>query len=140
MVSTSGAQLLPQDAIKDLREQLLPVATVLTPNVPEAMLLLRDAGQDVRDPTCIDDLVLIAKAVQELGPQYVLLKGGHIPLKKDGTLASAETERELIVDLLYGEGEVFRVESTYQQSKNTHGTGCSLACMYLCWLLPKVVN
>jgi hydroxymethylpyrimidine kinase/phosphomethylpyrimidine kinase len=128
MVSTSGAQLLPQDAVRELREHLLPITTVLTPNVPEAKLILSDAGIDVKDPQSIDDLVEIARAVQALGPKYVLIKGGHLPFRKDGIVASTETERELIVDLLYGDGELFRIEAPYQYSKNTHGTGCSLAC------------
>jgi len=128
MVSTSGAQLLPQEAVRVLREQLLPITTVLTPNVPEAKLLLTDAGEKVKDPMCVDDLISMAKAVQALGPEYVLVKGGHLPFRKNGTVASAENEKELVVDLLYGKGQVVRIETSYQKSKNTHGTGCSLAC------------
>jgi hydroxymethylpyrimidine/phosphomethylpyrimidine kinase len=79
----------------------------------------------------IDDLISIAKSVQELGPKYVLVKGGHLPLKKDGDVAGLEEERDLMVDVLYGEGQVTRIESRYQKSKNTHGTGCSLACELL---------
>ncbi len=128
MVSTSGAQLLEQNAVTVLRNRLLPLATVLTPNVPEAKVLLSNAGQELEDPRCVQHLINIAKAVQALGPEYVLVKGGHLPLKKDGTVASTEAERELVVDILYGNGEVLRIESDYQPSKNTHGTGCSLAC------------
>jgi hydroxymethylpyrimidine kinase/phosphomethylpyrimidine kinase len=128
MVSTSGAQLLPQVAVKELRTRLLPMTTVLTPNVPEAKLLLSDAGQEMKEPQCIDDLVSIAKAVQALGSKYVLVKGGHVPFKNDGKVAWGEADRELVVDVLYGNGEVLRIDSAYQQSRNTHGTGCSLAC------------
>jgi hydroxymethylpyrimidine kinase/phosphomethylpyrimidine kinase len=128
MVSTSGFQLLPEDAIRVLREHLLPMTTVLTPNVPEATLLLSNAGKPVRDPENVEDLIDIAKAVQSLGPKYVLVKGGHLPLKRDGTVSSTAGERELVVDILYGEGQVTRIETGYQKSKNTHGTGCSLAC------------
>jgi hydroxymethylpyrimidine kinase/phosphomethylpyrimidine kinase len=133
MVSTSGAQLLPQDAVRDLRTHLLPITTVLTPNVPEAKLLLSDAGHKINDPQCVDDLVNIAKGVQSLGPEYVIVKGGHLPLKKDGTAAIGEAEREIVVDILYGNGEVLRIDSAYRKSKNTHGTGCSLACEYSNW-------
>jgi hydroxymethylpyrimidine/phosphomethylpyrimidine kinase len=73
-------------------------------------------------------LISLAKSVQALGPKYVLVKGGHLPFKKDGSVASTEAERELMIDILYGEGQVTRIESKYQKSKNTHGTGCSLAC------------
>jgi hydroxymethylpyrimidine/phosphomethylpyrimidine kinase len=128
MVSTSGAQLLPQGAVTELRMHLLPISTVLTPNVPEAKLLLSDAGYKMKDPQCIDDLINIAKAVQSLGPEYALVKGGHLPFKNDGTIALEEAERELIVDVLYGNGKVLRIDSVYRKSRNTHGTGCSLAC------------
>lgn len=128
MVSTSGAQLLPQDAVKELRKHLLPVATILTPNVPEAKLLLLDAGKDIKDPQSVEDLIALAKDVQALGPKWVLVKGGHLPFRKDGQIAASEEEKEIMVDLLYGEGETFKIETLYQKSKNTHGTGCSLAC------------
>merc|ERR1712093_346795 len=87
MVSTSGHQLLPAQAVRDLREKLLPIATIITPNVPEAMLLLSDSGKPVADAKNVGDLIEIAKAVQALGPKYVLVKGGHLPFKKDGTVA-----------------------------------------------------
>jgi hydroxymethylpyrimidine/phosphomethylpyrimidine kinase len=131
MVSTSGAQLLPQGDVTELRTHLLPIATVLTPNVPEAKLLLSNAGHEMKDPQCIDDLIDIAKTVQSLGPEYVLVKGGHLPFKSDGSIALEEAERELVVDILYGNGEVLRIDSAYRKSRNTHGTGCSLACEQL---------
>lgn len=130
MVSTSGSQLLPQAAVREFRELLLPHAAVLTPNVPEAKLLLSNAGKVVHDPQNVDDLIDLAKAVQSLGPKYVLVKGGHLPFKKDGTVASTNSEREVVIDILYGEGQVTRIQTKYQKSKNTHGTGCSLACEY----------
>ena len=127
-MSTSGSHLLHEDAIRVMREQLLPLATILTPNVPEAMLLLSDAGIHAEAPTSVDDLVNIAKTVQSLGPEFVLLKGGHLPLQSNGVMASVESEKEMVVDVLYGAGAHIRIESVYQTSKNTHGTGCSLAC------------
>lgn len=128
MVSTSGAQLLPRDAVRELRAHLLGQTTVLTPNVPEAKLLLSEAGRPCESPRDVSDLIEIAKAVQSLGPRYVLVKGGHLPFKKDGTVANKDEEKELMIDVLYGDGEVTRIETRYQKSKNTHGTGCSLAC------------
>lgn len=139
MVSTSGSQLLPEEAVRELRELLLPLTTVLTPNVPEARLLLSSAGKAATDLQNIEDLVDIAKAVQSLGPKYVLVKGGHLPFKKDGTVASKPEDRDLMVDILYGEGRVTRIETAYQNSKNTHGTGCSLACklsLFIRWTYP----
>lgn len=128
MVSTSGAQLLPQDAVCELRKHLLPIATIVTPNVPEAKLILSDAGKPFIDPKTVDDLISLAKDVQSLGPKYVLVKGGHLPFKKDGTIAMNDDEKEIMIDILYGEDSVTRIETVYQKSKNTHGTGCSLAC------------
>jgi hydroxymethylpyrimidine/phosphomethylpyrimidine kinase len=128
MVSTSGFQLLPQDAVREIREHLLPITTVLTPNIPEAKLILSDAGIDFGDSSSIDGLVEIARAVQALGPKYVIVKGGHLPFRKDGVIASAEAEKELVVDILYGNREMFHIEAPYQYSKNMHGTCCSLAC------------
>ena len=128
MVSTSGSQLLAQEAVRELRQHLLPHTTILTPNVPEAKLLLSDAGMPAGDPKNVDDLISIAKDVQSLGPKYVLVKGGHLPFKKDGSVAKTEEEKELMIDILFGQGEVTRIETGYQTSKNTHGTGCSLAC------------
>jgi hydroxymethylpyrimidine kinase/phosphomethylpyrimidine kinase len=132
MVSTSGAQLLPANAVHQLRERLLPTATILTPNVPEAMLILSDAGKPFGEPKSVDDLISLAKAVQSLGPKYVLVKGGHLPFKKDDTIATSDEEKEIMIDILYGEGSVTRIETIYQKSKNTHGTGCSLACEFSC--------
>jgi hydroxymethylpyrimidine/phosphomethylpyrimidine kinase len=131
MVSTSGAQLLPQDAVRSLRTALLGKATVLTPNIPEARLLLSDAGAEVADVESVADLERIARAVQELGPEWVLVKGGHAPLKANLTAAKSPEEREVVVDVLYGHGKFFRVQSDFQDSKHTHGTGCSLACKSL---------
>lgn len=131
MVSTSGSQLLPQNAVRELREGLLPHATILTPNVPEAKLLLSDAGIPASDPQDVEGLTSVAKAVQNLGPRYVLLKGGHLPLKSDGTVAQTEDEKQVMIDVLYGDGKVTKIESAYLKSKNTHGTGCSLACKYI---------
>lgn len=127
MVSTSGAQLLPGDAVRVLRKRLLPVTTVLTPNIPEAILLLRDADEYVKNPSNLDEAKTLAKQVHRLGPKAVLLKGGHIPLAKDYTKPSSEDDASVVVDILYDGSDYTLVEAQYSTSKNTHGTGCSLA-------------
>ncbi|KAF9877898.1 thiamine biosynthesis protein (thi-4) [Colletotrichum karsti] len=128
MIATSGAELLPREAVAELLEGLLKITTVLTPNIPEAKLLLEDAGHKGIEVTCVGDLEQMAKMVKALGPQWVLVKGGHAPFKADYTVAETEEEKALVVDVLYGdEGELVRIESPYQASTNTHGTGCSLA-------------
>jgi hydroxymethylpyrimidine kinase/phosphomethylpyrimidine kinase len=128
MVSTSGSHLLPESAISTLIEKLLPLTTILTPNLPEAELLLKIAGVDARSPENVDEIVAMAKRIQQLGPKYVLLKGGHLPLTKERLVSKCEEKREIVLNVLVSQDEVTMMESEYLHSKNTHGTGCSLAC------------
>ncbi|KAL7946867.1 Phosphomethylpyrimidine kinase domain-containing protein [Trichoderma barbatum] len=128
MVSTSGAQLLPHEAIAQLSQHLLPHTTVLTPNIPEATLLLTQNGHEVGEIQSVADVEAMGRKIQELGPKWVLVKGGHMPFRRDLAVAKTNEEKQVVVDVLIGsEGSVFRVESPYQESTSTHGTGCSLA-------------
>lgn len=127
MVSTSGAQLLPGDAVRLLREKLLPITGLLTPNIPEATLLLRDADYHVKNPTTLDEAKALAKQVHGLGPKAVLLKGGHIPLTRDYSKAMSRDDASLVVDILYDGTSYTLMQAEYSSSRNTHGTGCSLA-------------
>ena len=128
MVSTSGSQLLPEQAVSTLIRQILPLTYLLTPNLPEAKLLLRTANVPFKEPENVDDIVTIAQAVQALGPKFVLLKGGHLPLTKGRLLAKDDTDQDVVVNVLHGDGKTTLMETAYLKSKNTHGTGCSLAC------------
>ena len=128
MVATSGAQLLPNDAVYNLQTNLLPLTTILTPNIPEAQLLLQIAGFGTPEINSLDDLVNVAMIVQSLGPRYVLVKGGHLPFTRDGLISKEELDSYTIVDVLYNGSEATIYETAYLPSKNTHGTGCSLAC------------
>jgi hydroxymethylpyrimidine kinase/phosphomethylpyrimidine kinase len=128
MVSTSGAQLLPNEAVQNLRTHLLPITTILTPNIPEAKLLLQNANLEAPQIKTLDDIVNIAKTLQSLGPKYVLVKGGHLPLTKDGRISKQDADHHTVVDILYDGHETTLYETKYQHSKSTHGTGCSLAC------------
>ncbi|GME58465.1 hypothetical protein GTA08_BOTSDO05853 [Neofusicoccum parvum] len=118
MVSTSGAQLLPEDAVDTLITQLLPLTTLLTPNLPEAQLILKRAGKAVGEPKSMDDIVSMAKAVQALGPkgrflEYILdredVKGPwrehthHSFVKQlaDGSLPLGKFRNYLIQDYLF---------------------------------------
>ncbi|KAK8922314.1 putative hydroxymethylpyrimidine/phosphomethylpyrimidine kinase 2 [Metarhizium anisopliae] len=131
MVSTSGAQLLPREAIRELSMHLLPRTTVLTPNIPEAILILAENGDSAlaeKKICSVSDVEFIGRRIQALGPEWVLVKGGHLPFRTDMSVAETEHEKHVVVDLLVGpEGKVFRVQSPYQPSTSTHGTGCSLA-------------
>ncbi|KAH6616302.1 Phosphomethylpyrimidine kinase-domain-containing protein [Boeremia exigua] len=132
MVSTSGSHLLPESAISTLIDKLLPLTTVLTPNLPEAELLLKTAGVDTESPKNMDDVVNMAKRIQQLGPEYVLLKGGHLPFTQGRIVSKGEEDREIVLNVLVSKDDVITMESEYLHSKNTHGTGCSLASAIAC--------
>jgi hydroxymethylpyrimidine kinase/phosphomethylpyrimidine kinase len=127
MVSTSGSQLLPEKAVKELRTKLLPLTTILTPNIPEAQLLLKDAGAEAPEPVDLPGMIELAKKLCSLGPKAVLLKGGHIPLTKDHKTAQNPQEATTVIDILFDGEKTTLFETDYLISKNTHGTGCSLA-------------
>jgi hydroxymethylpyrimidine/phosphomethylpyrimidine kinase len=107
-VSKHGDPLLASSAVDALRTKLLPLATVITPNVPEASGLL---GRPV-STTEPDEAA--ARALVALGPRWVLLKGGH--------LTSDDA-----VDLLTDGEQVIRLEAKRIPTKHTHGTGCTLS-------------
>jgi hydroxymethylpyrimidine/phosphomethylpyrimidine kinase / thiaminase len=129
MVATSGATLLPREAVRELLGGLLPRTTVLTPNIPEAKMLLAEAGKEAVEVRGVEDFETIAKQARALGPEWVLVKGGHAPLDKTYKIAATDEEKAVVVDVLCGpEDVIYRIESPFQESKHTHGTGCSLAC------------
>ncbi|MBS1402104.1 MAG: bifunctional hydroxymethylpyrimidine kinase/phosphomethylpyrimidine kinase [Oscillospiraceae bacterium] len=107
MVTTSGSKLISDDAIDALKERLLPLATVLTPNIPEAEVL---SGMAIRTP---DDMVAAAKAISEQYHCAVLCKGGH-------QLNDAN-------DLLWRNGTAKWFNGKRIDNPNTHGTGCTLS-------------
>ena len=127
MVSTGGAQLLPNDAVNNLRTQLFPLTTILTPNIPEAKLLLESAGLKAPEIRSLDDVITIARTLQGLGPRYILVKGGHLPLTKDGRISTQDADLHSVIDVLHDGKQAILFETNHLQSKNTHGTGCSLA-------------
>ncbi|HZL30445.1 MAG TPA: bifunctional hydroxymethylpyrimidine kinase/phosphomethylpyrimidine kinase [Pseudolabrys sp.] len=109
MVATSGDRLLDEDAIAALRDELIPMATIVTPNLHEAAALTgkpmaRNEGE----------MEAQGREILALGPRCVLIKGGH----------GAGDES---VDLLIGEGETMRLTASRIATKNTHGTGCTLS-------------
>ena len=107
IVATSGARLLPEDAVQALREQLLPLATVVTPNTAEAEALLG------RPLASWDDLREGAKAILALGAEAVVMKDG-VP-------------EGLAVDLLYDGRDFHEFTAVRVQTSSTHGTGCTFA-------------
>jgi hydroxymethylpyrimidine/phosphomethylpyrimidine kinase len=106
-VSKHGDPLLQDEAVEVLRTRLLPLATVVTPNLPEVELL---TGVRVHEE---GDLRRAADAVLALGPRWVLVKGGHL---------AGEA-----VDLLTDGREEHRLRAPRLDNRHTHGTGCTLA-------------
>jgi hydroxymethylpyrimidine kinase/phosphomethylpyrimidine kinase len=132
MVSTSGSKLLPEDGIRAMMVDLLPMAYLLTPNIPEALLLLEMSGKAYpKKIESIDDMHKVAKLLHTLGPQIIFLKGGHIPMTKLGRIADQD-EGVILVDVFFDGSDLKTITKPYINSKNTHGTGCSLASAIAC--------
>ncbi|KAL8877286.1 MAG: hypothetical protein Q9198_004667 [Flavoplaca austrocitrina] len=128
MVATTGAQLLPNAAVTNVRTQLLPLTTILTPNISEARLLLENAGAKITpEIKNVKDLVQLAILLQTMGPKYVLVKGGHMPFDKDLNIPQQAIEEKYVVDVLHTDDRTTVFITEFSYSKNTHGTGCSLA-------------
>ncbi|RME05859.1 MAG: bifunctional hydroxymethylpyrimidine kinase/phosphomethylpyrimidine kinase [Deltaproteobacteria bacterium] len=107
MLAKSGAELLDTDAVEALRERLLPIATVVTPNLPEAEAL---TGIEITDPEGMKEA---ARRLHACGSPYVVVKGGHLAGDP--------------VDILYDGRGFTRFEGERIPSRNTHGTGCNFA-------------
>ena len=110
MVAKSGDALLQQSAIESLKTKLLPIAFLLTPNLPEAATLLQcDVAENEAS------MQAQGEALIQLGAKAVLMKGGHA--KGD----------ECVDLLIVREGPITRFQSARINTKNTHGTGCTLS-------------
>jgi len=108
MVAKGGAKLLQDEAIEALKTQLLPLAMVVTPNLPEAECL---TGMTIKD---LPDMQEAAVLIHRMGPRYVIVKGGHL-------------EDDQITDLLY-DGEQFHMFGHQRvHTRHTHGTGCTFS-------------
>ena len=107
MVATSGARLISEDAIDTLKETLIPLAAIVTPNIPEAEVL---AGVSIRGQ---EDMVQAAKKIGDTYHCAVLLKGGH-------SINDAN-------DLFYQKGAYRWFQGKRIHNPNTHGTGCTLS-------------
>ena len=108
-ISKSRDNLLEPGAVIALRDELLPLATVITPNLYEAGGLL--GGEEIID---LDGMRKAAQALHELGPRAVLVKGGHLP-------------GDRAVDVFYDGETVTEIEGPRFDTEDTHGTGCALA-------------
>jgi hydroxymethylpyrimidine/phosphomethylpyrimidine kinase len=122
MIAKGGASLQDRNAVSALREALLPCATVLTPNLPEAGELLA-----ARAPETLKEMRRAAERLREImthaGARWVLLKGGHLPAAP-------------AIDLLFDGDRMIELEAPRIATRNTHGTGCTLSAA-LAALLPQ---
>ena len=117
MVAKSGDSLLMQDAVDALRTKLIGLATIITPNIPEANNLVDEA----------QEFEILAGRILKLGPKAVLLKGGH---------TGADNSNDLFLNQ---QGVCKWLQSERIKSKNTHGTGCTLSaaiCTFLAQEMP----
>ena len=113
MVSTSGHRLIEEDAVEVIKTRLMPLARVITPNVPEAEIL---AGCKI---TGEDEFEAIARRLSDNGNVSVLMKAGHL-------------SGDSLVDYFYNaeDDTITRLQSKRVQTKNTHGTGCTLSSAF----------
>lgn len=114
MISTSGSRLISEDAIYVLKSSLMPAATIITPNIPEAEVL---SGLKIKG---IEDMEIAARSISEKCGVSTLVKGGHLVC--DAT------------DVLYDKGTVKIISSKRIDNPNTHGTGCTLSSAIACAL------
>lgn len=108
MVAKGGASLLADDASTALIKKMLPLAYILTPNIPEAEHL---AGMDIRSQT---DMIEAGQRLRDMGPTAVMMKGGHM-------------EGAMITDILVTQDDYLSFRHPRIESRHTHGTGCTLS-------------
>lgn len=113
MISKSGFSLLKPESKRALIKKLIPLATLITPNVPEAEEILKEINADITSIKTVEDMERAAKEMYKLGCKNVLLKGGHMQGEA--------------IDVLYDGSEIMHFYSERIHTKNTHGTGCTLS-------------
>ena len=125
MIAKGGASLLEREAVSALRDELVPIASMITPNLPEAGVLL-----DARHAETIKEMRQAAEKLRRLlsdsGERWVFLKGGHLP--------GNDT-----IDLLHDGDRLIELPGRRIETRNTHGTGCSLSAA-LAALLPRTLG
>ncbi|MBP7125279.1 bifunctional hydroxymethylpyrimidine kinase/phosphomethylpyrimidine kinase [Myxococcota bacterium] len=118
MRAKGGDALIDPEAVDALVREVLPLALVVTPNVPEAEVL---AGRMLDGP---DAVRRAAEAIRAMGPRYVVLKGGHARFG----------DPSLSVDLLWDGTDLLELPGPRMSDRNTHGTGCTYSAAIAAWL------
>ena len=108
MIAKGGAKLINNEAIKILKKKLMINVSLITPNIPEAEIL---TGIKIRNK---EDMIFAANRLINLGAKNVLLKGGHLKSKK-------------VEDVFLNKSDLTVFKSSRHNTKNTHGTGCTLS-------------
>lgn len=116
MIAKGGDRLLREDAVAAIKAELLTLAVVVTPNVPEAEVL---AGLAIRT---LDEMRTAARRIRALGPRVVVVKGGHLPVG------------DLIIDVVCTADAEFDLQGPRLESRHTHGTGCTFAAAIAAYL------
>ncbi|MCL2040147.1 MAG: bifunctional hydroxymethylpyrimidine kinase/phosphomethylpyrimidine kinase [Bacteroidetes bacterium] len=110
MVATSGSKLVTEDIVDAIKKKLIPLAKIITPNIPEAEVLLN------KKLKTINDMEVFAFELLKLGSEAVLLKGGHL---KEDTIIDVFVAKNFQPHKIYKKEKII--------TKNTHGTGCNLS-------------
>lgn len=113
MVAKSGDKLLRDDAVDALKEELIPIAEVITPNIPEAEVL---TNTKIKDRYAMEKA---SKQFADLGARSALIKGGHSEEKESSDCLFIQNDKS--------EKEIIWIKSPRYESPNTHGTGCTLS-------------
>lgn len=128
--STSGFDLIDDRALRALIENLLPIAEIVTPNLPEAERISRLKIKNEAD------IRRAAEIIRSFGAKNVLIKGGHLPENrieqtnsnsKGNSGEKFEKEKKTAKDFLFLDGEFLELENEFIETSSTHGTGCTLA-------------
>lgn len=112
MVATSGSKLISDEAKNTLIKRLLPLGTIITPNIPEAEVL---SGVKIKSD---EDMIKAAKEISKNMDSAILIKGGHYDKNAN--------------DLLYDNGKIYWFKGKRVDNNNTHGTGCTLSSAIAC--------
>jgi len=119
MVAKGGHKLLVKGAEKALIDKLMPICTIITPNIPEAEVITKTKIKNV------EDMKIAGEKILKMGIENVLIKGGHL---KTNTLT----------DILLTKNSIMNINSQKINTKNTHGTGCTLSSAIACGLGQKM--
>ena len=112
MIAKGGDRLLREDAVASIKTELLKLAEVVTPNIPEAEVL---AAGSIRT---VEDMRAAARRIRSLGPRVVVVKGGHL---------DDSTTPGLVIDVVCTPDREFDLQGPRIETRHTHGTGCTFA-------------